>query len=156
LVIDVAKRVSMKTWIAVAHRAGARILEHLGPGKPLTLVEEIDHADGRLKNGEINADRPGRAFDRLGNRRHALEREESPQERVASDFAREVAARLRDGRTQQRFAQLVLVAEPRFLGMLRSALDPVCSGMLAGTVNKDLAHVEVRDLPPHLKDLLPV
>jgi protein required for attachment to host cells len=146
----------MKTWIAVAHRAGARILEHSGPGKPLELIEELDHAQGRLKNGELDADRPGRAFDKLGMRRHALEREESPHDRVASDFAREVAGRLRDGRTQQRFAQLVLVAEPRFLGVLRGVLDPVSTGMVTGTVNKDLAHVEVRDLPAHLKDLLPV
>ena len=67
-----------------------------------------------------------------------------------------MAAKLRDGRTQQRFGQLVLVAEPRFLGFLRGALDPVSEGMLAGTVNKDLAHVEVRDLAPHLSHLLPV
>ena len=146
----------MKTWIAVAHRAGARILEHLGPGKPLTLVEEIDNAEGRLKNGDFDADRPGRAFDRMGGGRHALEREDSPQDRAAAGFAREVAARLREGRTQQHVGQLVLVAEPRFLGMLRGALDPVCSGMLAGTVNKDLAQVEVRDLAPHLRDVLPV
>ncbi len=146
----------MKTWIAVAHRAGARILEHTGPGKALELIEDIDHAEGRLKNGDIDADRPGRAFDRLGGGRHALEREESPHDRDASSFARELAGKLRDGRNQQRFAQLVLVAEPRFLGILRGALDPVSEGMLAGTVNKDLAHVEVRDIAPHLSHVLRV
>lgn len=29
------------TWILVAHRSGAHLLENTGPGKRLTLIEEV-------------------------------------------------------------------------------------------------------------------
>jgi protein required for attachment to host cells len=140
----------MRTWIVVAHRAGARILEQPAPGRPLELVEELDNAAGRLRNSEIDADRPGRAFDRFGGGRHAMEREESPHDRAAADFARKLADRVRAGRTDHSYGQVVLVAEPRFLGLLRGALDQPTADLVSGTIAKDLARVEVRDLGPHL------
>lgn len=51
-----------KTWILVAHEAGARAFENDGPGKGLDLVEEIEHAEGRTRDGAIDTDRPGRSF----------------------------------------------------------------------------------------------
>ena len=144
------------TWVVVAHRAGARILEHRVPGKGLTLVTQVDHKEGRLKNSQINTDRPGRAFQRAGEGRSAMTTEESAHERDAASFAREVADLVHAGRTENRFSQLVLVAEPRFLGILRGALDGVTAAQVAGTVSKDLAHVEVRDLGPHLEHVINV
>jgi protein required for attachment to host cells len=142
------------TWVVVAHRAGARIFEHKTPGKGLQLVQELQHAAGRLRSSEIDADRPGRAFDRAGQGRHALSTEESAHEHAAAAFARELAERLHSGRTDNRFGQLVLVAEPRFLGLLRGALDGVSASMVAGTVSKDLAHLQARELLPHLQTVL--
>ena len=142
------------TWVVVAHRAGARIIEHKTPGQGLQLVQELAHDAGRRRNSEIDADRPGRAFDSAGQGRHALSPEESAHEHAAATFAREVADLVHAGRNENRFGQLVLVAEPRFLGLLRAALDGVSAGLVAGTVGKDLAHVELRDLAPHLQSVM--
>jgi protein required for attachment to host cells len=144
------------TWVVVAHRAGARILEHRVPGKGLAVVKQVDHQTGRLKDSEINTDRPGRAFQRVGDKRSPMGKEESAHERDAASFARELAGLVNAGRNENRFAQLVLVAEPRFLGLLRGALDGVTAGTVAGTVSKDLAHLDVRDLEPHLEDVINV
>jgi protein required for attachment to host cells len=76
--------------------------------------------------------------------------EQSAHDHVATTFARELADVLRQGRNDHRFTKLVLVAEPRFLGMLREALDDTTAGMVAGTVTKDLANVALQDLPAHL------
>ena len=54
------------TWILVAHRGGGRLFENSGPGTGLRLIQTIDHPQGRLKSGEINSDKPGRAFDSFG------------------------------------------------------------------------------------------
>lgn len=142
------------TWIVVAHRGGARFFENPGPGKGLKLVETIEHPEGRLKNGEINSDKPGRAFDKVGGGRHSMSTEQAPIERVAQQFAKLLSEKLIKGRTQNRYAKLVLVAEPRFLGELRSALDSPTTALVSATLDKDLGGVEDRDVPKHLNDVI--
>jgi protein required for attachment to host cells len=138
------------TWILVAHRSGARLFENLGPGKGLTLLETIDHPEGRLRSGEINSDKPGRAFDSFGGARHSMSKEHDPTEQVAMQFARRLAELLDKGRTRNQYTRLVLVADPRFLGDLRAALPPPTAALVSATVDKDLASASVHDLPGHL------
>jgi protein required for attachment to host cells len=121
----------------------------------LSLVEQMQHPEGRMKNSELDSDRPGQAFSRVGQGGgHPMVPVERSHERAAADFAREVAEQLRKHRNDNRFDELLLVAEPGFLGMLQSALDNVTAASVTSTVKKDLAHVKVRDLGPHLDDVL--
>ena len=136
-------------WIVVGHRAGARILRHTRTG--FRLVSEISHEAGRLKDGEINSDRPGRAYDRTGGGRHAMSSQETAHDHVAGVFARELAEVLRVARHEQRFDRLALVAEPRFLGMLRAALDEQTAALVHATIGKDLAQVPLHELAPRLR-----
>lgn len=145
-----------RTWIVIAHRGGARVFEHRGPGKGLEPVAALEHPAGKLKNREIDSDKQGRAFDRHGAGRHAYSREQEPTEHLAGQFAREVADLIEDGRTGQKYERLVLVAEPRFLGMLRAALSPQAASLVSATLDKDLAGVEDRDLPKHLREIVPL
>jgi protein required for attachment to host cells len=80
--------------------------------------------------------------------------ENAPHDRAATDFAKEIASTLQSARDEHRVTELVLVAEPRFLGMMRGALDAPTAALVRHTVNKDLAHVAVRDLPSHLESAL--
>lgn len=139
-----------RTWILVAHRSGARLFENRGLGKGVTLLQHLDHPAGKLKNQEINSDRPGRSFDRSGLGRHAYSSEHEPTEHVAEQFAKQLAGLLDDGRNHQRFGRLVLVAEPRFLGTLRAALSSQTAALVTATVDKDLGNTEARDLAKHL------
>jgi len=143
-----------KTWILVAHRSGARLFENRGPGKGLALVQSLEHPAGKLKNHEIDSDKHGRSFDRRGAGRHAYTAEQEPTTHVAEQFARQLAALLEDGRNRQRYAQLVLVAEPRFLGLLRPALSASTAALVQATLDKDLGGVEARDLPKHLEEVV--
>jgi len=138
------------TWILVAHRAGARIFENTGPGQGLRLLDTISNPDGRLKNGEINSDRPGRAFDKLGGGRHSMSKEHEPTEQLAIEFAKRLGETLDNGRTHSLFGHLVLVAEPRFLGELRAALPAHTASLVSATVGKDLGGVEDNDVAGHL------
>ncbi|UCH53717.1 MAG: host attachment protein [Pseudomonadota bacterium] len=139
-----------RTWILVAHRAGGRLFENPGPGKGLTLVQDIPHPEGRLRDQDINADRHGGSADTRGAGRHSYEASQTPTEHVAVQFAKQLAEILDSGRSQQRYAQLVLVAEPRFLGNLRAAMSPQTASLVSATIDKDLGSVEARDLPRFL------
>lgn len=147
---------STRTWILVAHRAGARILEHDGPGRELRLLDEIDHPDGRKQESEIDSDRSGvlHGPGRIGG--HATSKHQSAPEHVAETFAHALAMKLRDGRNANRYAKLVLVAEPHFLGVVRDALDAGTAKVVTATVGKDLAAARTDELAAHLQGVLPV
>ena len=142
------------TWILVAHRGGARLFENHGPGKGLQLVEDIPHPEGRLKSGEINADKPGRAFDSFGAGRHSLSQEHEAADQVSLMFAKHLCDKLEKARAENRFGGLVLVAEPRLLGELRAALDKPTTALVSATLDKDLVGVENRDIPKRLGSLV--
>lgn len=144
------------TWVLVAHRAGARIFENDGRGTGLSLVRELSNEEARLKDIELESDKHGRTFDRFGPGRHAVERQESHHERAAANFARTLAGALDEGRTAGSFAQIVLVAEPRFLGMLRAALSDPTAKQIKTELRKDLAGVSEHELPKHIDGLIPL
>lgn len=143
----------IKTWILVAHRGGARLFENTGPGKGLQMIEDIAHPEGRLKNGEINADKPGRAFDTFG-RRHGVSQEHEATDQVSLTFAKHLCDKLDKARAENHFSQLVLVAEPRLLGELRSTMDKHTAALVTATLDKDFAGIENRDLPARLGEVI--
>ena len=142
------------TWILVAHRGGARVFENKGPGKGLNLLHDIPHPEGKLKNKDIGADKPGRSFDSLGHGRHSLSTEQEPKAHVAVQFAKQLSTMLDDGRSQQRYGKLVLVAEARFLGNLRAALSNSTAALVTATLDKDLGGVEPHNMPKHLGEII--
>jgi len=146
-----------RTWVLVAHRGGARLFENGGRGKGLALVQELPHPEGRLKSGEINSDRPGRSYSNSsgggGMARHGFGRDDATVA-VAAQFARELAGVLDRGRTDRRFDQLVLVADPSFLGSLRASLSAPTAAAISATLDKDLGQVPEHELPKHLGSIV--
>jgi protein required for attachment to host cells len=141
------------TWVLIAHRGGARVFENKGPGKGLLLLRDIPHPEGKLKSKDLGTDEPGRSFDSHGAR-HSFEQEVGPAAHVIEVFARQIAGILEEGRVGHRYGRLVLVAEARFLGILRATLSRETSTLVTATVNKDLGHVETKDVAKHLQDVL--
>jgi len=147
-----------KTWILVGHEAGARVFENRGPGKGLELVETIEHPEGRLRDRDIDSDRPGRSFrkDSGDPRRSAMSRGEGPHDRVIADFARALADKLQHGRVENQYERLVLVAPPGFLGLLRASLDGPTAELVVGSIDKDLATRKESELIKHLGEVIAI
>jgi len=143
----------MSTLVAVAERAKARLFRYAGPGKDLTEIRDLVHPESRMHGRDLESDRPGRTHDRRGPGRHALSSEESAKERAASNFAREVARAIESERTHEGFDRLVIVAEPGFLGMLRSALDPVSATLVGPELHKSLTSRTTDEIAAQLEDL---
>ncbi len=143
----------MATWIVVAHRAGCRLLSSPGRSTALTLLEEIEHPQGRFQNHQIDSDKQG-AFDSGGKGRSGYSPPETSHDHVARVFAADIAKRLEQGRNSHAFSTLVLVAEPRFLGMLREALSAHAAKIVRASVAKDLYLVPTAELGAQLEETL--
>jgi protein required for attachment to host cells len=147
------------TWVVVAHQAGARIMEHrAGFGKNLTFVSETPNPDGRKRNHEIDSDRAGSTYTatRGLTGQRAMGQEQTAHERVVDNFARELADQIDRARTEHRFDDLILVAEPHFLGRLRHALPKTSLHTVKASVTKDLAAVSWNEVADHISDVLPL
>lgn len=145
---------SQRNWIVVADRAGARIFANDTGSTELSLVEELPHPEGRLKNRGIDTDKPGRSFDRKGSGRHHMEVRQEPTEHLAESFARELTEHCRKARQEGRFDALFMVAPAHFLGLLRHSLDPATAAVVRGTVDKELTQLDEKSLAERLGSLL--
>lgn len=112
------------------------------------MTYPIPRADSQNKN--IGADKPGRSFDSRGQGRHALGAGQEPKEHVAEQFAKQLNATPDDGRSRQRYAKLMPIAEPRFPGNLRAALSSPTAALITATLDKDLGSVEPHNMPEYL------
>jgi len=120
------------------------------------MVERVDHPSGRLKSGQLDADRPGRAFDRGGQGRHGLEPEESASEHDERMFAGALAEMLDKHRNAGAFDLLVLIAGPKLLGKLRAALSEPTRRLVKVELDKDLIDPTEAELREQLAGLVRV
>ena len=139
------------TWILSANRSNANLFESNWPGKSMRRSQDIPHPQGKMQNQDIDTDKPGRVFDSFGNGRHSTSPKQEPTEQIAQQFALELAELLNKGRLTNAYDKLVLIAEPKFLGLLRAALDKNTESLVTQTVNKELLDVTEEDLAQYLK-----
>jgi protein required for attachment to host cells len=101
---------------------------------------------------DLVSDRPGRAYESVGKARHAIERENDPRYQEAVRFARRISCRLDDSLHRDEFDELVVVAGPPFLGLLRKELSEQARRRMVHTINKDLVHSPVEALRKHMPE----
>ena len=110
-------------WIVVADEYRATFFSRTKKLSPLDQQQELVNDVAREKTGDLISDKGGRAFDSHGQGRHTMAGEkDDPKTHAASAFARTVAESVAAARQRHRFDRLVVVAAPRFLGLLRPAL----------------------------------
>jgi protein required for attachment to host cells len=139
-----------RTWVVVAESSRARIFEASGQGAELQELSDLVHPASRLKGQALMSDSPGRAFDSKGRGRHAMSQETDVRRNESKIFADEIANQLEAGRTGGKFGRLILVAPPEFLGLLRASLGPETAGLVAATVNKNIARLKPEEIRKHL------
>lgn len=143
------------TWVLVANHGNAHLFEMKGPGKGLKYLRHIPHPEGRLKSGDMNADKPGRSQDSMKTGgRHAMGKEHDPKDQEAVRYAKQLAQIMDEGRSHNHYTKAVLVADPRLLGQLRTALDPHTAALVTASYDKDLASLDERTVTQRLQELL--
>lgn len=129
----------MKTkWIVVASRIEARIFKE----KPFRLIKTLENPLGREKNKALMTDKPGWSKAQYSKSAglHSMTGEKDPHEEAAMQFARTVVHYLELEGQAHDFDKLVIVAEPRMMGRIRSHLSKHLSERVQWT-QKDLGHL---------------
>lgn len=139
------------TWVVLADRTRASIRRQRTAHGAFEHVEDLDHPEGRLHSAQLGTDRPGQTVDSSHGRPHAFSPHETMEEHAAHTFARTIAHRLTAAGNARRFDALVLVAEPRFLGLLRAALDHSTQQRVRGEIRKHLIGATDADIAQHLE-----
>ena len=145
-----------RTWILVADGARAMIVLNEGPGRGLKTVPGREIKIENPPTRDLGSDRPGRAQESIGGARHAIAPRADWHDQRKEEFARAVARTLDTDAAGGRFDRLVLIAPPATLGHIRAALKPATRKLVEGEINKDLTHLPVDELAPHLADVIPV
>jgi protein required for attachment to host cells len=138
------------TWIVLANAAGARLYETRKGERDWRLVAELSHPESRLREQDLVSDRSGQVKQSRGYRGNVPGPSHKKLEFEA--FARQLADALDEAAEQRRYAQLVLVAPPSFIGLLRPHLSERVENRITATVEKDYAHFDGRSAREQLHD----
>lgn len=141
------------TWILVADAARARLFTVERPRGPLQEIADFVNPAERLRERDIDTDDRGRVA-APGGGRHAVGDDKSPKAEYARRFADELAQYLKHGRLRDEYRRLYLVADPRFLGELRAALDAPTGRLVVAALDKDISRREPADIRRHLPERL--
>jgi protein required for attachment to host cells len=133
-------------WVLVADRARARLFSTAWPtdGTCLEVGDLIDD-EAMLHERDTGSDVPS-AFVSGAGARHRGEPATDFAHRTAERFARRIVARLEDGRRQDQFGQLVLVAPALMLGVLRGELTPPLAKLVVEELDRDYTHLTPGEL----------
>ena len=147
----------LRTRVVVADRGEARFYDYES-GNSLTVVGRITDPKSRLHNRDFNSDRPGRVFDhaaKSGARRGAVAHhdtgsESTPLKLEAKKFAESICREIEDADQSKSFEQLVIMAEPSFLGLIREAMPEHLINKVVLQVHKDLVHSDDKTIMRHI------
>lgn len=110
-------------WIVVADEATAAVYGRETMSGPLWELFTLENEAGRMKPGELLADRGGRSFDSHGHGRHTMTKEHGPKEHASELFAKDIAERIQQALHAGKCRGYALIATPRFLGRLVDAVE---------------------------------
>lgn len=126
----------MKQWVLVANSSFAEI--YSGNMKEIRSIHYFDFPDGRLKSGEILADRPGRGHESLGHGRFALSTQTDVHLHEIQIFAHQIVDVLKKAKAENAFERLIIIAPPQFLGELRQLMPDNINRCIHKEFKKDL------------------
>ena len=147
-------RIVSTVWIVVADRSSARIFAAEGPGlENFREVADMVNPQGSLHGRDVYPDRFGRDHAPDG---HGFS--ESPPTDLphyeAELFGQHIIKQLEEGRTHNQFGQLVVVAAPLMLGMLRKHYSPPLKKLVEAELDKELTQANGADVLKHVRQAL--
>jgi len=138
-----------KAWVLICDGAKAILAENAGDALApnLEVRETFEHPDPPTH--EQGTDRPGRKFASVGDMRSATEPTDFHTQ-GEEEFLRQIASRVEHEIGERRIADLVVVAPPRAIGVLRRAFSPRVKSVVQHEVEKDYVHMPIWEVERHL------
>src|SRR5262245_35379931 len=137
-----------KTWLLIAdssqarlyalHKARLYLKENASDN--LELIGEFAHNSSRQKDSELNSDKMGE----FGS--GTFVEATSAKVHEAEVFALQLLTHLDTGRKLNHFKDLILVAPPAFMGLLKKHMPHEMQKLISKTIEKDYTHQTDREL----------
>ena len=136
--------INTKTWVVVADSAGAKIYSWHHARKHLDLVQEVAHPEGREAPSEYLDFQHGSytAGDTRGNYSPHTDLKDAENNR----FAVHLLNILEAASGHHTFDDLILIAGPRFHGMLDKHMHAPLKKKVSKNVMKDYMHLSDKEL----------
>lgn len=126
------------TWVVVADSSRARFFIMASRNQPLHELDDMTHAEGRMRDQDEVSDKQGGLAGGHGEGGHAFEAPTDIKHHEAQVFAKQIADKLEHGRVNRDYDQLILVAAPAFLGVLRQELNDHVACLISSSLDKNL------------------
>lgn len=140
--------------IVVADSTRARIFTANSASSPLHEIETMAHPEGKLHDRDITSDLPGKDVGGDGSGGHAYQSKTDPKKHELAAFAKRVAGHLDEMSNTHNASGILLVADPSFLGELRTHLSKAISKKVVFELDKNLTHHSPDDIRSHLPEFL--
>lgn len=135
-----------KIWALVANRSQARALQW--QEEPVRTWKDFacfTHAEGRMQGRELESGPPPRTVESDG-RRAAIEPHEDRETVETKVFARQLCEFVTHAGHAGEYGQLVVVAPPKMLGLLRDEFPPPVKQRVVLELDKDVAMLSASEL----------
>lgn len=126
-----------RSWILAANGTRARLFAKDGSDLPVE-VACFTNPDGHAPGRGMHADRLPRSQESANSARHAIEPHMNDRDKSQQAFARLLCDALDAGLQARHFDELVLLAPPRFLGLLHARLGKALKRQLSCEIGHDL------------------
>ena len=140
-------------YVVVADNVHARIFTVKTLSSPLEEIETLTHLEGRLHDREMTSDFPGKIKGN-GKMGHAFEQRTDPKQNESDKFACQISNYLEDAHNTNKFNQLLLIAEPSFLGLLRKNFSQPIRKLVALELDKNITTHSIGDIRKYLVSYL--
>jgi protein required for attachment to host cells len=116
-------------------------------------VEDFANPAGRADDNDLRTDERGRFYGK-GERYqgHTADPSVFPVQHENELFAHAIGQRLDHARNEHRYSQLVLMAAPKFLGLIRKNLNKEIEKMVTQEMPKDISNVSDPALLAYIKE----
>lgn len=138
------------TFILVTDSARARILKFDHSDGSLETIADLVHPDSRKRERDLDSDKAGRHPSGVTGGRHGINREKKRHIAERRTFAGQIVDALESARQQGKFTDLVLIANPRFLGEIRDQLSDACAELVTHTLPRNLVTASTTEILSHL------
>ena len=140
-------------WIVVSDAARARLFSRDAEHK-LALVDTLKHSESEAHEGDLRTGGKGEIHDSGGSGQHQADPQTTTSEKHADIFAKQVTERLKSGLNDDAFKELVIVADPSFLGRLRDHMDNPLRDTVRKTLDKNWAQHDTQQIEKQLDNQL--
>lgn len=106
-------------WVLTANQTQARIFQHVQGYEGYTVVARLEHPQ-TLEN-------------------HPMDMERTPHNPEVERFAKLIGDMLQKSRAKNRYDELVLVAEPKLLGIINNHLEAPTKRVIVHKISKNLS-----------------